>query len=79
MNNQPRVFVASVAANNAGYPYGDWISAKMPEWKMRSEIETILKLSPVLGDDWAVYGYDNMPDLGEKPTIEQIIRVAEKI
>ena len=76
-----RICVASFASLNAGSPLGEWIELDgMDADGLRERIADLLRRSPSPDDDkWAVLAYDDFPDLGEHPDIDQLIERAEAI
>lgn len=87
MNNQeqqnsPRIYVACLAAYNAGQLHGEWISADQDAEDIQAEIKSMLKSSPESGaEEWAVHDYEgfNSISLGEWPDLELVSNLAKLI
>lgn len=56
---QPRIYVACLAAYNNGFLHGAWIDAAQEPWALWDAVSTILAASPVAGaEDWAIHDYE---------------------
>ena len=81
---QPRIYVACLAAYNNGRLHGKWIKCEDEE-QIKEEIQGMLKNSPVADtedcEEWAIHDYDNFHSirLSEYESIKNIALIAEKI
>lgn len=71
-----KIYVASLAAYNAGALHGEWIEPTDDVDEMWLEIEAMLKSSPVPGEEWAVHDYEDFPNLGEYPSLAELAQWA---
>lgn len=75
MNNQeqqtsPRIYVACLAAYNAGQLHGEWIYADREAHEILVDIKSMLERSPQsCAEEWAVHDYEGFSSisLGEWP------------
>lgn len=73
-----RIYVACLAAYNAGRLHGAWIDASSDVDEMQEAIDAMLKASPAPGaEEWAIHDYEDLPDLGEYPGLERVADVVE--
>lgn len=78
--SNPRIYVACLASYNNGRLHGGWIDAAQSKDEIWSEIEEILESSPTpSAEEWAVHDYEDMPDLGEHPDLDDIAMVGELV
>lgn len=72
-NATPRVYVACLAAYNAGHLHGEWVDAT-DEDEVQDCIERVLRTSPVPGaEEHAFHDYDNFPlEMGEHESVEKV-------
>ena len=78
--SEPQIYVACLAAYNSGYLHGKWITPKADKEELLEQIEKVLKSSPIPNaEEWAIHDYDEFPNLGEYPGIDNIIKVQEAI
>ena len=78
--NEAQIYVACLASYNAGYLHGKWITPAKDREELEEQINSILKKSPVEdAEEWAVHDYDDFPNLGEYPGVDNIIKVQEAI
>jgi len=78
----PRIYVACLAAYNAGILHGQWIDATQEIDDIWNELREMLKSSPVPdAEEWAIHDYDNFGGigLGEYESIEHVHEIAEFI
>jgi len=61
----PQIYVANLAAYNAGRLHGKWIPLDGTD--LAEAIEGVAK-----GGDWAVHDYDECPNLGEHPSLQEL-------
>lgn len=58
-NEQPRIYVACLAAYNNGYLHGAWIDAAQEPWAIYDEVQAMLAASSIAGaEEWAIHDYE---------------------
>lgn len=77
----PRVWVACLAAYNNGFLHGAWIDADQEPDTLQTEIDRILKTSPIPdAEEWAIHDYDEFYEaasiLGEHPSLATLHEAA---
>jgi len=73
----PRIYVACLAAYNAGRLHGEWIDANQDSEAIHEEIQAMLAKSPEPGaEEWAIHDYGGFGGL-RLSEFEDIERVAE--
>lgn len=72
-----RIYVASLAAYNAGTLHGVWIEATSDADAMLEGIEAMLASCPEHGEEWAIHDYEDFPNMGEHGAISEIADVAD--
>lgn len=56
---QPRIYVACLAAFNNGILHGAWIDAAQEPWSIYDAVKAMLAASPVAGaEEWAIHDYE---------------------
>lgn len=56
---QPRIYVACLAAYNNGYLHGAWIEAAQEAWAIYDAVRVMLSASPVEdAEEWAIHDYE---------------------
>jgi len=56
---QPRIYVACLAAYNSGYLHGAWIDAAQEPWAIYDAVRDMLAASPVPdAEEWAIHDYE---------------------
>lgn len=78
----PRIYVACLAAYNAGRLHGEWIDATQDVEAIREEIAAMLKASPEPGaEEYAIHDFDNFGSLrlSEYENLEQVAEAAGMI
>jgi antirestriction protein len=80
-NDTPSIYVACLAAYNAGYLHGKWIDATQSEDDIDTKIEHMLASSPIEdAEEWAVHSHMNFCGLNlEFCGIEAISKLAQFI
>jgi len=69
----PRIYVACLAAYNAGILHGQWIDCTADVDELEAAIQKILKASPIAGaEEWAIHDYEGFASLSEFERPEQI-------
>ena len=79
-NETPRIYVACLAAYNAGLLHGKWIDANQDEEDIMEEIQTMLKASPEpFAEEWAIHDYENFGPvkLSEHESIEKVAELGQ--
>ena len=55
----PRIYVACLAAYNNGFLHGAWIDAAQEPWALYDAVRAMLDASPVGGaEEWAIHDYE---------------------
>lgn len=78
----PRIYVADLAAYNAGRLHGAWIDADQDLEDIQAEIQKILAASPEPGaEEWAIHDYENFGSLrlSESEDLATVSRAAKLI
>ena len=79
-NDTPKIYVASLSDYNAGRLHGAWIDIEegMTANDLQEKVNAILIASPEpIAEEWAIHDYDNFPNMGEYPSIETIVAMAD--
>jgi antirestriction protein len=79
--DQPRIYVACLAAYNNGHLHGRWIEATTPD-KIVAEVRAMLAASPEPGaEEWAIHDYEGFEGahLSEYASFESVCELAEFI
>jgi antirestriction protein len=75
-----RIYVASLAAYNAGRLHGAWIDLSLDKepGDVLTEIEVMLATSPTPGEEWAIHDHEgfNGINIGEHEPIARVIEHA---
>lgn len=66
----PQIYIASLEAYNAGKLIGEWVDADC-----QSTIEDAIESLP--GEEWAIHDFEDMPNLGENPSLDLVVGIAE--
>ena len=57
---RPRIYVACLAAYNAGQLHGEWINADRKAHEIYADIKSMLERSPEpSAEEWAVHDYED--------------------
>jgi len=78
----PKIYVACLAAYNAGILHGEWIEANQELDDLWKEVRNVLASSPVEdAEEWAIHDYEGfgMHSLSEYSSIEHVHDLAEFI
>jgi antirestriction protein len=63
-NVKPKIYVACLAAYNAGILHGKWIDAAQDADSLHCEVQEILKQSPEpFAEEWAIHDYEGFGDI----------------
>jgi antirestriction protein len=75
--NQMQIYVACLAAYNAGRLHGAWIDVDADADAMAADVAAMLAKSPIPGaEEYAVHDYDDFPNMGEYPGFDAIAETA---
>lgn len=77
---RPRIYVACLAAYNAGRLHGEWIDADQDPEDIQEEIDAMLKASPEPdAEEWAIHDADDFGgySISEFESLENVSRIAE--
>jgi len=80
--DEPRIYVACLAAYNGGRLHGRWISARAGEDHIWEETRAMLAASPEPdAEEWAIHDYENFEgaNLSEYASFESVCALAEFI
>ena len=79
MANTMQIYVASLSDYSAGKLHGEWIDVGTVS-EMEADIVKILKSSKEPNaEEWAIHDYNDFPNLGENPSLEEVEEVGELI
>lgn len=57
--DQPRIYVACLAAYNNGILYGAWLDAAQEAWALYDDVKDMLAASPMASaEEWAIHDYE---------------------
>ncbi len=76
---QPRIYVACLAAYNNGYLHGEWIDAAQEPWPLYDAVRAMLSASPVAGaEEWAIHDYEGFGGvrIGEHTGLDRVSELA---
>jgi antirestriction protein len=82
MSIKPRIYVACLAAYNAGILHGRWMDATRQAEEIHADIRAMLKHSPIPGaEEWAIHDYEGFGGLHlrEYEDIEEVVAIAAVI
>lgn len=77
--DQPRIYVACLAAYNNGYLHGAWIDAAQEPWAIYDAVRNMLAASPMEGaEEWAIHDYEGFGgiSLSEYASFERVSALA---
>jgi antirestriction protein len=75
----PRIYVACLAAYNAGHLHGRWIDA-VDEDEIREEVQAMLAESPIPNaEEWAIHDYEGFPHLDESEDFADVAELGAAI
>ncbi|MEM6898159.1 MAG: antirestriction protein ArdA [Pseudomonadota bacterium] len=78
---RPRIYVACLAAYNAGFLHGEWINVTTPE-EILAAVKTMLRASPMRNsDEWAIHDYEGFEgaSIAEYASFETVCDLADFI
>ncbi|AQQ05396.1 antirestriction protein [Roseibium algicola] len=76
---EPRIYVACLAAYNNGCLHGQWIRAEQETEDIQAEISEMLKGSPILdAEEWAIHDYEGFEgaEISEYASIKSVAELA---
>ncbi len=76
---QPRIYVACLAAYNSGTLHGAWIDAARDAWALWDDIQQMLATSPIEGaEEYAIHDYDGFGGvrISESEDIDGVTEIA---
>ena len=82
ITTRPRIYVACLAAYNAGHLHGRWIDASRSTDDIYDEVQVMLAGSPVPGaEEWAIHDYEGFGALrlSEWESFERVASIAAGI
>lgn len=71
---EPAIYVANLAAYNAGSLRGAWINPSSDEDELSEQI--VAAIGGDADSEWAIHDYNDFPNLGENPSIKTVAQVA---
>lgn len=74
-SDTPKIYVANLAAYNAGRLKGKWIEPSTNAEELSEQIVEAIGGNP--DHEWAFHDYDGFPDMGENPSLEDVAMMAE--
>ena len=76
----PSIYVACLASYNSGILHGKWIVPANNVSELQEQIDEVLKTSTIPNaEEFAIHDYDDFPNLGEYPGLENIVKVVDAI
>ena len=79
-NNNPKIYVADLAAYNNGYLHGVWIDATEDLDAIQDQVNDMLKTSPIDGvaEEWAIHDFECFAGyhVGEYDSLETLHEIA---
>lgn len=77
---RPRIYVACLAAYNAGRLHGRWLDAGQDADAIRDEIAAMLATSPEPGaEEFAIHDSEGLGSIGEHESIDRVAAIAAAI
>lgn len=76
VKDTPRIYVANLAAYNAGRLKGKWIEPSTDAEELAEQVANAIG-GNVDRDEWAFHDYDAFPNMGETPPLEDVAAMAE--
>lgn len=78
-SSEHRIYVAHLGAYVAGTLRGNWIEPGTTKDEIFEQIKEALGIKGDEDYEWAIHDYDNFPDMGEYPNIEDVAKVSEML
>jgi antirestriction protein len=76
---QPRIYVACLAAYNNGYLHGAWIDAAQEPWAIYDAVRIMFAASPIAdAEEWAIHDYEGFGEIRieEYASFERVSQLA---
>jgi len=73
--SEHRIYVANLAAYNAGRLRGKWIEPSTDGDELREQVLEAIGGNP--DHEWAIHDYDSFPNMGEYPDLDDVAAMAE--
>ena len=73
--SEHRIYVANLAAYNAGKLRGKWIEPSTDADELREQVLEAIGGNP--DHEWAFHDYDTFPNMGENPDLDDVAAMAE--
>lgn len=76
---QPRIYVACLAAYTNGTLHGAWVEAARDPWELWDDIQAMLRASPVAGaEEYAIHDYEGFGGvrIAESESLDRVAAVA---
>jgi antirestriction protein len=73
--DEHRIYVANLAAYNAGRLRGKWIEPSTDVEELQEQILEAIGGNP--DHEWGFHDYDSFPDMGENPNLKDVAAMAE--
>lgn len=76
---KPKIYIACLAAYNAGILHGKWVPAAQDADSLHGEVQELLKQSPEpLAEEWAIHDYEGFGDIRihEYEALSEVSRLA---
>lgn len=71
----PKIYVANLAAYNAGRLKGKWIEPSTDADELREQV--LEAIGGNADNEWAIHDYDGFPNMGEYPSLDDVATMAE--
>lgn len=78
----PRVYIACLAAYNAGILHGAWVTVAKDAEDIEAAIAQIIESSPVPdAEEWAIHDFENWEGIqvGEYESLDRLVELAESL
>ncbi|MEQ6334717.1 antirestriction protein ArdA [Sphingobium sp. MK2] len=79
---QPRIYVACLAAYNKGILHGAWIDGAQEAWALWDEVAAMLAASPIAGaEEWAIHDHEGFGGvrISEHASLDTVAELASFI
>lgn len=77
---EPKIYIACLAAYNAGYLHGQWVDANQPVEALLEAVREVLNTSPIEdSEEWAIHDFEDFGgyELRESSSLEEVSQVAD--
>jgi len=79
-NPTPRVYVACLAAYNAGRLHGRWIDANQDADDIRDQVAEMLAASPETGaEEWAIHDHEGLGSISEWESFDRVAAIGQAV